>query len=171
MKISILTQLTQICLCWLMGMAAGFVYDAFKVLRRESGVKALAAFLDALFCIAVCFAMFVIGMSAGKGSIGISMITFALLGFACYVVILSGSIYKILKRAFRGLRSVLSAIFLPFRKIRDKLAETTESARGAVVQWLKRKREDKSSENAETEHSGAYRNYGDDDIWSIQPRR
>lgn len=84
MWIDVSKQLLQIGVSWLTGFAAGFAYDVFRVLRRR--LKASSLF-DGLFCLAVLFALFTLGMSAGGGSLHIFMIAFsasALQAICCF---------------------------------------------------------------------------------------
>lgn len=171
MKTSIDTQLVQIGLCWLMGFFAGFLYDAFRVLRRESDWKVLTAFLDIIFCAAVCFSLFIIGMSAGEGSLSATMLVFALIGFACYMLVLSRAVFKLFHRAFLCIKPLLS----PIKKSFTAVSKTTKSVFSKGVYWLKeklapRKKDgEKANEKTENEDNSGRRNYGDPDLWSSQP--
>lgn len=164
MKVSIVSQLVQILSAWLLGFASGFLYDGFRVLRRESGKKALAAFLDVLFCVSVCLALFVAGMSAGEGSLSIAMIAFLLLGFMCYVFLLSGAVFGFLSRLFAKIKP----LFSPLKKISDVLKKTTESAAKKALHWLMNKHGGKESEKTEEKSAGGHCDYGDPRLWNVQ---
>ena len=165
MKVSIISQLVQILSAWLLGFASGFLYDGFRVLRRESGSKALSALLDILFGVSVCLALFIAGMSAGEGSLSLAMMVFLLLGFLCYVFALSGAVFGFLSRLFAKIKP----IFLPLKKISAGLKKTTESAAKKALYWLENKRGGKESEKTEEKSAGGHSDYGDPRLWNVQP--
>lgn len=180
MKTHISTQLMQIALSWLIGLASGFLYDAFKVLRRESGAKALSAFLDALFCLIVCFALFTAGMSAGEGRVGLTIPVFALTGFACYMCLLSDTVFSTLRRVFRKLKACIGKVVSPIGKIIRALKKRLRSTFSKSAKWLKtesaagkcrirkRKAGGKADGAEKNKHDSGYCDYGDDSLWHIQ---
>ena len=170
MKISILSQLMQIVLSGLLGFAFGFLYDTFKVLRRNSGGKAFSAFMDALFCITVCFALFITGMSAGEGSIDLAMLIFAGIGFCGYILLLSDRVFSSLHRAFGIIKQVLAKVFSPIEKILKKLFS---KAGDAFKQRKAQRHKHGGQRDAKEKNDCDCRscNYGDDSLWSVQPYR
>lgn len=171
MKISILSQFMQIALSWFLGLASGFLYDAFKVLRRESSAKALSAFLDTLFCLIVCFGLFVAGMSVGDGSLGLAMLAFAFVGFCSYMFLLSDRVFAFLHCIFCKLKSGIAKISLPLRKKLKCFSSKTRDELKTMRQSIKRKQktERKTDGTEKREHNSGYCNYGDDSLWHIQP--
>lgn len=180
MKISVSTQLVQICLCGLLGLASGFLYDAFKVLRRESKSKALPAFLDALFCFVVCFALFIAGMRAGRGSLGLFMLAFAFIGFCCYMFLLSDIVFGLLHRIFSIIKSCAALVCSPIRKNFEILKKMVKKLFSNITEWFKIKnifaqhaeQKQKSGEKfngrEKNKHNCGHRNYCDDSLWHIQ---
>ena len=180
MKTNISTQLMQIALSWLIGLASGFLYDAFKVLRRESSAKALSAFLDALFCLIVCFALFTAGMSAGEGRVGLTIPVFALTGFACYMCFLSDTVFSTLRRVFRKLKACIGKVISPIGKIIRALKKKLKSGFSKTADWVenrravgkprirKQKAGGKSDGAEKNKHDSGYCDYGDDSLWHIQ---
>lgn len=168
MKISISSQLVQIALSWLLGLASGFLYDAFRVIRRESSAKALAAFLDTLFCLIVCFALFVAGMDAGEGSLGLFMLIFAFIGFCCYMLLLSDRVFSFLHRTFCKLKAYIKKILSPVKKafasIEKKLKNIFSEIGGRA-----KKRGGQNNAQEKTGHNSGYCDYGDDGLWRVQP--
>ena len=168
MKISISSQLVQIALSWLLGLASGFLYDAFRVIRRESSAKALAAFLDTLFCLIVCFALFVAGMDAGEGSLGLFMLIFAFIGFCCYMLLLSDRVFSFLHRAFCKLKAIVRKVFSPIEKIFNYLGKKLKN----IFSELSTKIKKCGGQNHVQEKIGynsGYCNYSDDSLWHIKP--
>lgn len=113
MEIDVSRQLLQIGVSWLTGFASGFVYDIFRVLRRR--LKASSLF-DGLFCLAVLFALFTLGMSAGGGSLHIFMIAFFCLGFASYMLLLSDVVLAVLNKIMQAIAAFLAPILLIMKK-------------------------------------------------------
>lgn len=180
MKTSISTQLMQICLCWLLGLASGFLYDAFKVLRRQSKGKAHSSFLDALFCFIVCFVLFIAGMDAGEGSLGFFMLVFALVGFFCYMFLLSDSVFRLLHRIFSIIKSRVAALCSPIRKNLRNLKKMVKKLFSNITEWFRmknifeqrKKQKQKSGGKSNGEEKNIYNsghcNYGDDNLWHVQ---
>lgn len=171
----------QIALCWLLGVGSGLLYDAFKVLRRDSGKKALSAFLDTLFCLMVCFALFVAGMSAGEGSLGLAMLAFAIIGFVCYMLFLSDRIFGLLRKAFGKFKALIALVLLPIRKVFVKISKMIINLFSRVRNWIKIRRSaveqsvarkqnsgGKIIEEGEDKHRGRHCDYSDDSLWRIQ---
>lgn len=170
----------QICLCWLLGLASGFLYDAFKVLRRESKGKALSSFLDALFCFIVCFALFIAGMGTGEGSLGLFMLGFAFIGFCCYMFLLSDRVFGLLRRIFSIIKSRVAAVCSPLRKNFENFKKMVKKLFSKIAEWFriksifaqgtkrKQKSGEKSNGEEKSEYNCGHRNYGDDSLWHIQ---
>lgn len=183
MKISILSQLMQIALSLLLGFSSGFLYDTFKVLRRNSGGKAFSAFMDALFCLVVCFALFVMGMSAGEGSLDLAMFVFAFAGFGCYMLLLSDRVFASLHRAFGKIKSGIAKAFSPIEIVINKLAETAKMLFSKIIDRFriksifmrgtarKRKLGGNPDGEGKSEHNSGHCNYGDDSLWRVQSDR
>lgn len=167
MKISISSQLVQIALSWLLGLASGFLYDAFRVIRRESSAKALAAFLDTLFCLIVCFALFVAGMDAGEGSLGLFMLIFAFIGFCCYMLLLSDRVFSLLHRAFCKLKAIVKKALSPIGKVLGFLKKKLKNIFSEIGGRIE-KRGGQDNAQEKTGHNSGYCNYGDDSLWHVQ---
>lgn len=167
MKISISSQLLQIALSWILGIASGFLYDAFKVIRRESSRKALSAFLDMLFCLIVCFALFVAGMDAGEGSPGLFMLIFAFIGFCCYMLLLSDRIFSFLHRVFCKLKTYIKKVLSPVKKALTFIEKKLKNIFSEIKSRVKKHG---GQNNAEEKigHNSGYCNYGDDSLWHVQ---
>ena len=158
MKTEIASQAVRIVLCFLMGLASGVLYDAFRALRRESSLRALTSVLDAFFCAAVCFSLFVIGMSAGEGSIDIAMLAFAALGFGAYMELFSNAVLSLFRR-------LLGLIKKPFVKVFSALSEMTKTVLAKAVYWYRNKRGGEKHEKAESSAPCSHCDYGDADLW------
>lgn len=171
MKTSVDTQAVQISLCFLMGLASGIIYDAFRALRRESTWRVLPALLDTVFCAAVCFALFIIGMSAGEGSLSITMLAFALVGFACYMALFSNAVLGLFRRVLLRIKKIL----YPLKKYFSAVSQMTKTALSKAVYWLKKqlalrkKNGGATLEKTKDTDDNGHRNYGDADLWRGQP--
>ena len=130
MEIDVSRQLLQIGVSWLTGFAAGLVYDIFRVLRRR--LKASSLF-DGLFCLAVLFALFTLGMSAGGGSLHIFMIAFFCLGFASYMLLLSDVVLALLNK----IAQLIAALFAPILLIMKKLSAVVKKLFSKAGNWFK----------------------------------
>lgn len=152
MEIDVSRQLLQIGVSWLTGFASGLAYDVFRVLRRR--LKASSLF-DGLFCLAVLFALFTLGMSAGEGSLHIFMLAFFCLGFASYMLLLSDVVLTVLNKIMQAIAVLCAPILLIMKKI-SSIAKKLFSKAG---NWFKlraqkkRKGKEKAVEE-DTLHSG-----------------
>ena len=70
------------------------------------------AALDMLFCAALLFAMFILGMDIGQGGVHIFMFCAAAAGFAAYMALLSPVILPV----FARLTGFTAKFFAPLRK-------------------------------------------------------
>ena len=130
MEIDVSRQLLQITVSWLTGFAAGPLYDIFRVLRRR--LKASSLF-DGLFCLAVLFALFTLGMSAGGGSLHIFMLAFFCLGFASYMLLLSDVVLAALGKAVQ----LAAAFFAPIVLIVKKMNAVVKKLFSNAGNWFK----------------------------------
>lgn len=179
MKISILSQLTQIAMSCLLGGSFGFLYDTFKVFRREGSRKSYSAFMDALFCIIVCFALFVMGMSVGEGSLDLAMLAFTAVGFCAYIYLLSDRVFAFLQQMFGKIKRAFEKAFSPLEKILKKIAEMAKKLFSNIGDWFRirnilkqinvLKRDRGGQPDGEEKNSGncGACNYGDDSLWGI----
>lgn len=152
MEIDVSRQLLQIGASWLTGFASGLVYDVFRVLRRR--LKASSLF-DGLFCLAVLFALFTLGMSAGGGSLHIFMLAFFCLGFASYMLLLSDVVLAVLNKIMQA----VAVLFAPILLIMKKFSSIAKKLFSKAGNWFKlraqkkRKGKEKAVEE-DTLHSG-----------------
>ncbi len=130
MEIDVSRQLLQIGVSWLTGFASGLVYDIFRVLRRR--LKASSLF-DGLFCLAVLFALFTLGMSAGEGSLHIFMLAFFCLGFASYMLLLSDVVLALLNK----IAQLIAALFAPMLLIMKKTGAVVKKLFSNAGNWFK----------------------------------
>lgn len=130
MEIDVSRQLFQIGVSWLTGFASGFVYDFFRVLRRK--LKASSLF-DGLFCLAVLFVLFTLGMSAGGGSLHIFMLAFFCLGFASYMLLLSDVVLTVLNK----IAQLISAMLSPAVKLVKKISAVVKKLFSKAGNWFK----------------------------------
>jgi ABC-type multidrug transport system fused ATPase/permease subunit len=89
MEISISHQLIQAASSLILGAAAGFLYDFFRVVRRRSHSKTITAITDFLFWLITGLALFLLGLSLGQGRQRVFMNIFAMLGAIIYFLTLS----------------------------------------------------------------------------------
>lgn len=168
MEIDVSRQLLQIGVSWLTGFAAGFVYDIFRVLRRR--LKASSLF-DGLFCLAVLFALFTLGMSAGGGSLHIFMLAFFCLGFASHMLLLSDLVLAVLNK----IAQAIATLFAPILLIMKKISAVVKKLFSKAGNWFKlraqkkRKGKEKAVEE-DTLHTG-YSSDGAGRIRYPEPRR
>ena len=80
MHLDVSLQLAQLAVSTLTGFALGITYDVFRALRRMLHRNAA---LDILFCAALLFALFTLGMDIGQGGVHISMFCAAAAGRSC----------------------------------------------------------------------------------------
>jgi spore cortex biosynthesis protein YabQ len=89
MEIPISQQLIQAASSLILGAAAGFLYDFFRVVRRRARSKAVTAATDFLFWLVTGLAVFLLGLSLGGGRQRVFMNIAAILGAVVYFLTLS----------------------------------------------------------------------------------
>jgi spore cortex biosynthesis protein YabQ len=89
MDIPITEQLIQAASSLVLGIAAGFLYDLFRVVRRRARSKTVTAVTDFLFWLITGIALFLLGLSLGEGRQRIFMNVIAVLGCILYFCTLS----------------------------------------------------------------------------------
>jgi hypothetical protein len=89
MEINITEQLLQAASSFILGTAAGFLYDFLRVIRQRARSKTVTAIADFLFWLITGLALFFLGMSLGKGQQRIFMNITAILGGVAYFCTLS----------------------------------------------------------------------------------
>jgi spore cortex biosynthesis protein YabQ len=89
MQIPISHQLIQAASSLILGAAAGFIYDLFRVVRRRAPSKAVTAATDFLFWLITGLAVFLLGLSLGGGRQRLFMNIMTVLGAIIYFVTLS----------------------------------------------------------------------------------
>lgn len=67
MELSLSAQAVQAVYSLLSGALLGFGYDLVRALRRSAARKSTRAALDALYCIAAGFSLFVFALGPGDG--------------------------------------------------------------------------------------------------------
>ena len=95
MHVDVSLQLAQLALSVLTGFALGVLYDILRAMRR---VLRINAALDALFCAALLFALFTLGMDIGQGGVHVFMFCAAAAGCAAYMSLLSAALLPLFEK-------------------------------------------------------------------------
>lgn len=107
MELYISRQLVQLVCSFALGFGIGLAYDLLRILRRRLGADAL---FDALFWFCCLLALFTLGMDMGEGSLHIFMLAFAIIGFAAYMLLISGFTMVILDKTADMVSRALSPV-------------------------------------------------------------
>ena len=115
MELSLSAQAVQAVYSLLSGALLGFGYDLVRALRHSAARKSSRAALDALYCIAAGFSLFVFALGPGDGRLRWFMLCCLGAGLAAYLLTLSRPICLFLYKLVNNLGKVLS-------KAADKLS-------------------------------------------------
>ncbi len=118
-----------------MGGGLGLLYDLLRPPRYRLGRRA-AALLDGFFALAAGSAVFVYAMSAGDGRLGLWELTAALLGFLCYLHLLSPLLLPLLELPYRVMDNTIRF----FKKVGKKLLFSAKKIFPNVREWIIMKR-------------------------------
>lgn len=116
MELVVSKQVCQLCTSWLAGIALGLIYDIMRVIRQRLNVNAV---FDGLFCMAVFFTLFALGMGAGEGSLNVFMLVFFALGITVYMLTLSKTVLTVIRKTEQFFEKCL----LPIKKAARSAAE------------------------------------------------
>lgn len=114
MEISIPHQLLEAAASLLLGVAAGFLYDFFRVIRRRLKLKIVTFLMDTLFWLICGTALFLMGLSLGGGEVRIFMMLLGILGAAVYFSTLSRLTVTLCEKLADFLYFVLICLLKPF---------------------------------------------------------
>ncbi|MCL2408582.1 MAG: spore cortex biosynthesis protein YabQ [Oscillospiraceae bacterium] len=89
MELTISQQLIEAVSALLLGVAAGFLYDVFRVIRRRTGSKTVTAVIDFLFWVIAGVLLFAVGFLAGQGRQRVYMTVLAIISATVYFSTLS----------------------------------------------------------------------------------
>ena len=168
MELQVSSQLFQLLVSLLTGMASGIVYDVFRVMRRR--LKA-SAVLDALFWIVILFALFTLGMDIGGGSLHIFMLAFAALGFGVYMLLFSKFVFAFFSR----IADLAAAALSPVKKLAKKVLQVAgiliSKAKARVKIEKKPKRKGRNEADEKIEGNNGDSAGGANRICYPEPRR
>lgn len=128
MELYVSRQLLQLICSVAVGVGIGLVYDVFRILRRC--LKADAIF-DVMFWLCCLAALFTLGMDIGEGSLHIFMLTFAVLGFAAYMLLLSRHVMTVLYK----IAHIVSLALSPLKKIIKTFSEVVKKLFSNIRAW------------------------------------
>jgi len=89
MQISVSGHIIEAALSLLLGMAAGFLYDFLRVIRRRIRLGIVTVITDILFWLIAALALFLLGFSVGGGRLHIYMTVLSFLGGIFYFYTIS----------------------------------------------------------------------------------
>ena len=115
MELPISLQLLQAGLAFLLGAAAGVVYDLLRTVRLLLRSRVADWVCDALFCIGCACGLFVLGLSVGEGRQRGFLTVFVFLGMALYFVTLSIPARLLLEQLVRCLMRCVQILLRPVK--------------------------------------------------------
>jgi cell division protein FtsL len=95
MEISISGQAASFGGAVLLGMAAGLLYDMFRIMRFRAARRVFSAGLDLLFWVVVTVALFSYALVAGDGQLRIFMLLGLCIGAFLYFILLSSFMLRL----------------------------------------------------------------------------
>lgn len=126
MEISISGQAAAFGGAMALGMAAGLLYDLFRILRFRAARRVLSAGLDLLFWVAVTAALFSYALTAGNGQLRIFMILGLFLGAFLYFLLFSGLMLRLGYKTADLIALLFHFLMLPLLKSLKFLKKTKE---------------------------------------------
>ncbi len=124
--LSIATQTKNFLLSLGFGFLMGIFYDLFRIVRISiSKGKTATIISDILYCIFLCFALFLFCLTVNEGEIRFYLLLGSLAGFFVYYFSLGIIIFSFSEQLItfikKVIKSVFNVIFYPFRFIFGKL--------------------------------------------------
>lgn len=159
MGVTVSEQLCRLCASLLTGAALAVLYDVLRAIRRK--LPQSSALFDVVFSAAAILALFTLGMSAGGGTLYLSMVIFVLLGFSLWMLSLS----RLFLPLFIKIAELLLLALSPLDFVIKKAVKLAKNIFPKIRIWynIKRKREtthtDGGGELETEEYSGAHRSY------------
>lgn len=120
-----------------MGMAAGLLYDLFRILRFRAARRVLSAGLDLLFWVALTAALFSYALVAGNGQLRIFMILGMGIGAFLYFLLLSRFMLRLGYKVADGIALLFRLIRLPMLVILNFLKKTKEKFKNIFLYFAK----------------------------------
>ena len=115
MENAIRDQILEAAATLLCGLSLGLVYEVLGELRHRLG-RAAGILLDLLFCCGFAWTLFLLGMGPGKGRLRLYMPLLALLGMACWRVLLGSATHRISAKLLHAVSQFLRWTVRPLKK-------------------------------------------------------
>ncbi len=124
--LSLATQTKGFLLSLGFGFIMGIFYDLFRIIRISiSNGKIATIIFDILYCIFLCFSLFLFCLTINEGEVRFYLLAGAIAGFGVYYFSLGAIIFSFSERVVsfikRRLKSVFNMIAFPFRFVFGKI--------------------------------------------------
>ena len=129
MELTISQQLIEAASALLLGIAAGFLYDVFRVIRRRADSKTVTAMMDFLFWVIAGVLLFAAGFLAGHGRQRAYMTVLAIISATVYFCTLSSSFVFLCEKLVDFVLLIIKIVTYPlllFARCMKKIAETAK---------------------------------------------
>lgn len=133
MELPVTYQLIQAAASIVLGTAAGFLYDVFRVVRRRLRWAPVTWTLDLLFWVIMAAGLFLLGVSFGEGKHRIFMTVLAFLGGTLYFVTVSQYMVKLCSYAADVVAFLLRCIYKPIGICWAVLKKITRNAKNFFI--------------------------------------
>lgn len=132
-------QILEAAATLLIGVALGFIYDIFRVIRIRSGKLAVCLLADALFCAVAAASLFLLGMGPGGGELRFYMPVVAFAGAMAYTWLFGPYFRRGLGLLFDAIGKAAGILLLPVRKtwgVLKKILKFFKNTFSSIKKWF-----------------------------------
>ncbi|MBR5320257.1 MAG: spore cortex biosynthesis protein YabQ [Clostridia bacterium] len=144
--LSLATQTKNFLLSLGFGFIMGILYDLFRIVKISISKGKLATIIsDILYCIFLCFALFLFCLTVNEGEIRLYLLLGSMAGFFVYYFSLGVIIFSFSEKIIAFIKAIIKSVFniisYPFRFIFGKMRKIFNNL------WAKSRKNTKNIKN------------------------
>ena len=144
--LSLATQTKNFLLSLGFGFIMGILYDLFRIVKISISKGKLATIIsDILYCIFLCFALFLFCLTVNEGEIRLYLLLGSMAGFFVYYFSLGVIIFSFSEKIIAFIKAIIKSVFniisYPFRFIFEKMRKIFNNL------WVKSRKNTKNIKN------------------------
>ena len=144
--LSLATQTKNFLLSLGFGFIMGILYDLFRIVKISISKGKLATIIsDILYCIFLCFALFLFCLTVNEGEIRLYLLLGSMAGFFVYYFSLGVIIFSFSEKIIAFIKAIIKSVFniisYPFRFIFGKMRKIFNNL------WVKSRKNTKNIKN------------------------